>query len=130
MIKIIKECYCDRCGEKIPEDHAFHCGTYPNTAIATNYKCSSIDDIFKGIEEFMRQQMECREKTLAEIIQKYDFIVGSKECEHKLMELLPKGVNIIFSPYFVNPTIIYAIKKFDVSDLIETNKEVHYETDM
>lgn len=79
---------------------------------------NSIDDIFAEIEKFNRLQREYKEQTLAEIITKYDFIVGSIECKHKLMEVLPEGANIICSPYVESPTTIYAIKKFDPMDLI------------
>ena len=68
------------------------------------------------INEFIRQQREYTEKTLAEIITKYDFICGSKECKCKLMEILPEGANIICSPYIESPATIYAIKKFDIMD--------------
>lgn len=78
----------------------------------------SIDEMFAEIEKFNRLQREYKEQTLAEIITKYDFIVGSKECKHRLMEVLPEGANIVCSPYIENPTMIYAIKKFDVMDLI------------
>ena len=62
-------------------------------------------------------QREHTEKTLSEIITKYDFIVGSKECKYRLMEILPEGANIICTPYIDDPTKIYAIKKFDIMDL-------------
>lgn len=75
-------------------------------------------NIFEEIDKFVRLQMEYKEKTLAEIITKYDFVVGSKECKYKLMEVLPEGANIICSPYIESPTTIYAIKKFDPMDLI------------
>lgn len=78
----------------------------------------SNDDIFEEIEKFTRLQREYKEQELAEIITKYDFIVGSKECKLKLMEVLPKGANIICYPYIESPTTIYAIKKFDTTDLI------------
>ena len=71
------------------------------------------------INEFLSQQREYTEKTLAEIITKYDFVVGSIECKAKLMEVLPDGANIVCSPYIVNPTMIYAIKKFDITDLFK-----------
>lgn len=70
------------------------------------------------INEFIRYHREHTERTLAEIITKYDFIVGSIECKHKLMEILPEGANIICSPYIESPTMIYAIKKFDTTDLL------------
>lgn len=73
---------------------------------------------FEEIEKFVRLQMEYKEKILAEIITKYDFLVGSKECKYRLMEVLPEGANIICSPYIENPTMIYAIKKFDIMDLL------------
>lgn len=75
------------------------------------------------LNEFIRQQREHTERTLAEIITKYDFIVGSKECKHKLMKIFPEGMNIICSPYIEDPTIIYAIKKFDAMDLIMGSQE-------
>lgn len=78
----------------------------------------SFDEMFAEIEKFIRLQREHKEQTLAEIITKYDFIVGSKECKFKLMEVLPEGANIICSPYIESPTTIYAIKKFDTADLI------------
>ena len=71
------------------------------------------------IDEFIRQQREHTEMTLAKIIEKYDFIVGSIECKCKLMEVLPEGANIVCSPYIENPTMVYAIKKFDMTDFIQ-----------
>lgn len=78
----------------------------------------SIDNILEEIEKFARLQREYKEHTLAEIITKYDFIVGSKECKYRLMEVLPEGANIICSPYIESPTTIYAIKKFDTMDFL------------
>lgn len=75
----------------------------------------TIEDIVK---EIVHQQKEYTERTLAEIITKYDFIVGSKECMYKLMEILPDGANVVYSPY-VDSTTIYAIKKFDITDLLK-----------
>lgn len=79
---------------------------------------SSIDEVFAEIEKFYRLQRKYEEQALAEIITKYDFIVGSIECKHKLMKILPEGANIICSPYIESPTIVYAIKKFDTMDLL------------
>lgn len=70
------------------------------------------------VDEFIRQQMEYKERVLAKIITTYDFVVGSIECKHRLMEILPEGATIVCSPYIEDPTIIYAIKKFDVKDLL------------
>jgi len=78
----------------------------------------SFDETLTKIEEISRLQREYTEQTLAEIITKYDFVVGSKECKCKLMEVLPEGANIICSPYIESPTMIYAIKKFNITDLL------------
>ena len=83
------------------------------------HTCYSIDNMLEEIEKFNRLQREYQEQTLAEIITKYDFIVGSKECKYRLMEILPEGANIVCSPYIESPTTIYAIKKFDVMDLLK-----------
>lgn len=80
-------------------------------------------NIFAEIEKFARLQMEYKERTLAEIITKYDFVVGSKECKCKLMEILPEGANIICSPYVENPTMIYVIKKFNIIDLLKYEED-------
>lgn len=97
-------------------------GYCENLELKPYYPQKGCDDfsysIFAEIEKFARLQMEHKEQTLAEIITKYDFVVGSKECKCKLMEILPEGANIIYSPYVESPTMIYAIKKFDVMDLI------------
>ena len=71
------------------------------------------------IDEFIRQQTEYKERALAEIITKYDFIVGSIECKYRLMEILPEGATIVCSPHIEDPTMIYAIKKFDIRDLLK-----------
>lgn len=82
-----------------------------------------MDVINNVVNEFIRQQRDHTERTLAEIITKYDFIVGSKECKYKLLEVLPEGANIVCSPYIVNPTTIYAIKKFDIMDYLVEPQE-------
>lgn len=78
-----------------------------------------VGTFFTEIEKFVQLQMEHKEQTLAEIITKYDFIVGSKECKCKLMEILPERANVICSPYIASPTMIYVIKKFDIMDLVK-----------
>ena len=83
-----------------------------------------MDVINNAINEFIRQQREYTERTLAEIITNYDFVVGSKECKCRLMEILPDGANIICSPYIENPTMIYTIKKFDIMDYIIEPQEI------
>lgn len=82
-----------------------------------------MDFIDKMVNEIAHQQIECKERTLAEIITKYDFIVGSIECKHKLMEVLPEEANIVCSPYIASPNMIYAIKKFDILDLLKESHE-------
>ena len=82
-----------------------------------SYSRSVIDNVFNQIEEFERQQREHTAKMLSEIITKYDFFVGSKECKYRLMEILPEEANVICTPYIDDPTKIYAIKKFDIMDL-------------
>lgn len=79
---------------------------------------TSIDDILDAMKELERQVVENREKTLAEIITKYDFIVGSKENHERLKEILPEDANIVYSQFIENPTTIYAVKKFDVMDYV------------
>ena len=76
------------------------------------------DDFIERIKEFQRQQLEEREKTLAEIITKYDFMVGSADLKGMLATVLPEGANIIYSPYIQSLTTIYAIKKFDIMDYL------------
>ena len=78
-----------------------------------------MDVITNVVNEIVRQQVEHTERTLAEIIEKYDFMVGSMECKHKLMEILPEGATIAYSPYIEDPTAIYVIKKFDIMDLLK-----------
>ena len=75
------------------------------------------------INEFIRQQKEHTEKALAEIITKYDFAVGSMELKQQIIEILPEGANVVYSPYIESPTTIYAIKKFDMMDLLFDSKE-------
>jgi hypothetical protein len=71
------------------------------------------------VNEIIRQRREHTERTLAEIIKNYDFVVGSQECKHRLMEILPEEADIIVcSQYIESPTMIYAIKEFDIMDLL------------
>ena len=84
---------------------------------------SGINFMNNMMDEIIRQQREHTERTLAEIIKNYDFIVGSKECQHRLMERLPEGANVICTPYIESPTMIYAVKKFDIMDLSFESQE-------
>lgn len=72
---------------------------------------------FEMIEKYIQECEERREKTLAEIITRYDFLVGSEELKCRLIEALPKGAKIIYSPYIESSTTVYAIKKFEVTSL-------------
>lgn len=74
------------------------------------------DDFIEQIKEFQRQQLEQRDKILAEIITKYDFVVGSKDLKEMLETILPEGATIVYSPYIEDLTTVYAIKKFDMMD--------------
>lgn len=49
------------------------------------------NEILSEIEKLIRLHEEQKAQTLAEIITKYDFIVGSEEVKFKLMEILPEG---------------------------------------
>lgn len=75
---------------------------------------------FEMIEKAIQECEEQREKSLAEIIVRYDFLVGSEELKCRLIEALPKGVKIIYSPYIESSTTVYAIKKFEVISLFST----------
>lgn len=77
-----------------------------------------IDEMFAEIEKFYCLQREYKEQTLAEIITKYDFMVGSKDLKEMLETILPEGATIVYSPYIEDLTSVYAIKKFDMMDLI------------
>ncbi len=72
---------------------------------------------FEMMKKAIQEYEEQREKELAEIIMKYDFLVGSKELKGKLIEALPKEAKIIYSPFVEDPAAVYAIKKFEVSSL-------------
>lgn len=87
----------------------------------------SIEDFFNQIKEVNRQMLEEKERTLAEIITKYDFIVGSKELQVKLTEFLPNGANIVYSPFIENNTTVFVIKKFDVMDLLQESYKIDKE---
>ena len=81
------------------------------------------DDFIDRIKEFQRQQLEEREKILAEVITKYDFVVGSKDLKETLETILPEGANIVYSPYVEDLTSVYAIKKFDMMDYFGKERE-------
>jgi len=82
----------------------------------TRTSFNNIDEMFAEIEKFNRLQREYEEQTLAEIITKYDFMVGSKDLKRMLETILPEGANIAYSPYIKDSTSVYAIKKFDMMD--------------
>lgn len=81
----------------------------------------SFDNFMEWIKDFQRQQLEEREKALAEVITKYDFIVGSKGLKETLETILPEGATIVYSPYIEDLTTVYAVKKFDVMDYFSIN---------
>ncbi len=59
---------------------------------------------------------EDSERALAEIIENFDFIVGSIECKHKLMSMLPEANVIVTSRFIGEPNAIFAVKKFHIID--------------
>ncbi len=83
-------------------------------------------EIFDTIQYWLDQQRKHKEKELAWIITHYDFIVGSIECKNRLTEILPDDANIICSPYVEDPTMIYAVKKFDIKDLINLEDGIKF----
>jgi len=89
-----------------------------NSVYGLTSKCFCFDDLMEQMRNVQRQILEEKEKTLVEIIEKYDFIVGSKELKEKLETILPEGKNIVYTPYIEDPTTIYAVKKFDIMDYI------------
>lgn len=70
------------------------------------------------LDEIIRQQRKNTEKTIVDMITRYDFIVGSIECVYKLQEILPKNCEVICTPYIDDPSMIYAIKRYDLNDLL------------
>lgn len=82
----------------------------------------SIGDI---INEVINKQIEDREKRLTEIIEKYDFLVGSSEIEKQLMKAFPEA-DVICTPYVENQKVVYLVKKFDITD--ELKEEQDYGT--
>lgn len=95
----------------------------PADALDIPYSAQACSD---QIMELLDQQRKHQEKELAWIITHYDFIVGSKECGNRLMEILPDEANIIYSPYVEDPTMIYAVKKFDIKDLINLEDGIKF----
>ena len=83
----------------------------------------SIAEIYDSINRIISEHEEYIEKELAEIIQKYDFIVGSKDTKYRLMQALPKGANIVYSSYIEDPTIVYAVKKISINLFSEPYNE-------
>lgn len=77
------------------------------------------NDFQKSINKIYDEMAQERERHLAEIIERYDFIVGSSELKERLEKILPDGANVVYSKYVESPTTIFAIKKFDIFDLIK-----------
>ena len=88
---------------------------------------TSIEEFNDELNKLCRQMMEEKEKMLIDIITKYDFVVGSADLKAKLTEILPKEANIVYSPLIEDQTTIFAIKKFDVTDLINTYSLIEIE---
>lgn len=77
-------------------------------------------DNFDQIKEYIKSQ---NERKLAELVQNYDFIVGSKEVLYELTKVLPKDAKIVYSPYIEDPNLVYAVKKFDILDIFNKERE-------
>lgn len=92
----------------------------------THTSIYGIDEIleeFNRLQREYKEQKQYKEQKLAEIVTKYDFVVGSIECKTKLMEILPEGANIICSPYIARPTTVYVMKKFEILDCIKEDED-------
>ena len=74
---------------------------------------------FTNFWDSIRKLHEIQEQELTNIIENYDFIVGSTELKEQLESILPYEANVIYSKYVNSPTKIFAIKKFDITDLIK-----------
>lgn len=79
-----------------------------------------MDNLFSVIEEVVKLQTE---RELAELIQNYDFITGSKETQYALMKVLPKDAKVVYSPFIEDPDLVYAVKKFDILDICKVGKD-------
>lgn len=77
-------------------------------------------DNFDKFKEYIKTQ---NEKELARIVQNYDFIAGSMELKNALSKVLPKDAKIVFSPYIEDPNLVYAVKKFDILDILKRERE-------
>ena len=77
-----------------------------------------IDSFFEQIEKYEREWREHREQELAKICEEHDFIVGSPELKLQLLEHLPNGANVVYSKYLDDPTLIIAIRKFNLSEYL------------
>jgi hypothetical protein len=82
----------------------------------------SLKEMNDTINNITNLRKEHTEKALAEAIEKYDFMVGSKDIMYKLKEVLSDGANIVYSPYIEDSMHVYAIKKFDIMDYIKQSK--------
>jgi hypothetical protein len=79
----------------------------------------SLKEMNDTINNITNLRKERAEKALVEAIEKYDFMVASKDAMYKLKEVLPDGANIVCSPYIEDSTNVYVIKKFDIMDYIK-----------
>ncbi len=85
-------------------------------------------DLQAAINIMIRKEIEYKERALAHFITNYDFIVGSIECKHRLMTVLPEAATIRCTPYIEDPTTIFVIKKFNIMDLLQETESEQNET--
>ena len=78
-----------------------------------------MDNFGSVIEELKEMTRLQKERELAEIVQNYDFIVGSKEAKYALTKVLPKDAKVIYSPYLYDPNLVYMVKKYDILDILK-----------
>ena len=78
-----------------------------------------MDNFGSVIEEIKEMTRLQKERELAEIVQNYDFIVGSKEAKYALTKVLPKDAKVIYSPYLDDPNLVYMVKKYDILDILK-----------
>lgn len=98
------------------------------------FKSYTIDEMVAGINQLLNLESYHPAHIIAEVVEKYDFIVGSIECRRKLMWALPEPLkaHIISSPYMPTPTTVFLIAKTEpdnrailITEALEEWKKEH-----